>query len=80
MEEIESEWQFPFVFSAIDGSHLLMKCPPGGPKAMKQYHNFKNIYSIIILADPKYCFIWASVSASGNTHDSTPFQSTSGKK
>ena len=56
-----------------------MKCPPGGPEAMKQYHNFKNFYSIILLAlvDPKYRFIWPSVGAPGNTHDSTLFQSTS---
>ena len=79
MGEMDSEWQFPFAFSAIDGSHLPMKCPPGGPEAMKQYHNFKNFYSIILLAlvDPKYRFIWASVGAPGNTHDSTLFQSTS---
>ena len=82
MGEMDSEWQFPFTFSAIDGSHLLMKCPPGGPEAMKQYHNFKNFYSIILLAlvDPKYHFIWASVDAPGNTHDSTLFQSTSLRK
>ena len=54
-------------------SYLPMKCPPGGPEAMKQYRNFKNFYSIIllVLADPKYRFIWASVGAPGNTHDST---------
>ena len=59
-----------------------MKCQPGGPEAMKQYHNFKNFYSIILLAlvDPKYHFIWASVDAPGNTHDSTLFQSTSLRK
>ena len=76
---VDSEWQFPFAFSAIDGSHLPMKCPPGCPKAMKQYYNFKNFYSIILLAlvDPKYRFIWASVGAPGNTHDSTLFQSNS---
>ena len=56
-----------------------MKCPPGGPEAMKQYHNFKNFYSIILVAlvYPKYHFIWACVGAPGNTHDSTLFQSTS---
>ena len=31
MEEMDSEWQFPFAFSAIDRSHFPMKCPPGGP-------------------------------------------------
>ena len=59
MGEMDSGWQFPFAFSAIDGSHQCMKCPPGGPIAMKQYHNFENVYSIILLAltDPKYRLI-----------------------
>ena len=69
MGEVDSEWQFLFTFSAIDGSHLSMKYPPGGSEAMKQYHNFKHFYSIMLLAlaDPKYHFIWASVGAPGNT-------------
>ena len=77
---MDSEWQFPFTFAAINGSHFPMKCPPGGvTKTTKQYHNFQNFYSITLLAlvDPKCRFIWASVGASGNTHDSTLFQSTS---
>ena len=66
---MDTEWQFPYAFSAIDGSHLPIKCPPGGGEAMKQYHNLKNFYSIILLAlvDAKYHFIWASVGAPGNT-------------
>ena len=61
----------------MNGSHLAMKCPPGGPEAMKQYHKFKKFDSIIllVLVDPKYRFIWASAGASDNTHDSTLFQS-----
>ena len=45
---------------------------------MKQDHNFKNLYFIILLAlvDPKYRLIWDSVGAPGNTHESTLFQST----
>ena len=78
LREMESECQFKYSFSAIDGSHLPIKCPPGGGEAMKQYHNFKNFYSVILLAlvDANYRFIWASVGAPGNTHDSTLFQST----
>ena len=68
VQEMESEWQFEYAFSAIDGSHLPIKCPPGGAQAMKQY-------SVILLAlvDAKYRFIWASLSAPGNTHYSTLF-------
>ena len=52
--------------------------PAGGPEEMKQYHNFKNFYSVILLAlvDAKYRFIWAALGAPGNTHDFTYFQST----
>ena len=73
-----SEWQFPYAFCAIDGSHLPIKCPDGGAESMKQYFNFKNFYSIVLLAlfDARYRFIWASIGAPGNTHDSTYFQST----
>ena len=47
---MESEWQFRFAFAAIDGSHLTIKCPPGGSEAMKQYHHFKNFHSVVLLA------------------------------
>ena len=56
--------------AAIDGSHISIKCPPGGPEAMKQYHNFKNFYSVVLLAlvEAKYLFIWTALGAPGNTH------------
>ena len=78
MVDMGSEWQFPQAFCAIDGSHIPIKCPPGGKEANKQYHNFKGFYSIIVLSlvDAKYRFLWNSVGATGNTHDSTLFQST----
>ena len=57
--DMESESQFKFAFATIDGSHLPIKCSPGGPEAMKQYHNFKNFYSMLLLAlvGTKYQFI-----------------------
>ena len=75
---MKSEWQFSFAFSAIDGSHLPIKCPKGGSEAMKQYYNFKKCYSKILLAlvDARYRFTWIRVETPGNTRDSTYFQST----
>ena len=69
MQEMKSEWQFEYAFSAIDGSHVPIKCLPGGAQAMKQYRNFKIFYSVTLLAlvDTKYWFIWASLGALGNT-------------
>ena len=76
---MKCEWQFKYAFAAIDGSHCPIKCPAGGAESMKQYYNFKNFYSVILLAlvDAHYRFIWASIGAPGNTHGSTYFQSTS---
>ena len=78
-QEMECEWQFRYAFAAIDGSHCPIKCPAGGVESMKQYCNFKKFYSdaLLALADAHYRFIWASIGAPGNTHDSTYFQSTS---
>lgn len=78
MEAFGKEWQFPYAFAAADGSHLPIKCPPGGAQAMKQYFNFKGFYSIVLMAlvDAQYRFVWVSVGAPGNTHDSTLLQST----
>ena len=80
--DMDTEWQFPYAFAAIDGSYLPIKCPSGGQEAMKQYHNLKNFYSGILLGliYGNYRFIWASLGAPGNTHDATYFNDiTSGK-
>ena len=76
---MDAEWEFPYNFAAIDGSHLPIKCHSGGQEVMKQYYNFKNFYSVVLLGlvDANHRFIWASLGAPGNTHDSTYFQSTS---
>ena len=37
MFDIELEWQFPFAFSVIDGSHLPIKYPKRGSEAMRRY-------------------------------------------
>ena len=78
MEEMESEWQFPCCFGALDGCHIPIKCPDGGLEACKEYHNFKNCYSIVLMAaiDAKYRFIWASAGFPGNPHDSIILQLT----
>ena len=77
--DMDAEWQFPYAFSGTDDSHLPIKCPNGGQEAMTQYYNFKNFYWVVLLAlvDTQYRFIWPSLGAPGNTHDSTYFQSTS---
>ena len=62
MKEMNDRWQFPFCRIAIDGCHILIKCPPGGAASCKEYHNFKNCYSVVMMAmvDLRYRFIWGS--------------------
>ena len=78
MLDMEEFWQFPCCWAAIDGCHIPMKCPPGGQEACKEYHNFKNFYSIVLMGmvDSHYRFIWGSCGFPGNSHDAVIFQST----
>ena len=64
MEEI---WQFPVCWAAVNGCHIPIKCPDGGAEAAKEYYNFKNLYSIVLmgLVDAKYRFVWASAGSLG---------------
>lgn len=76
--DMEELWQFPCCWSAVDGCHISIKCPNGGAEAAKEYHNFKNFYSIVLmgLIDAKYRFVWASAGFPGNTHDAMILQAT----
>ena len=57
-----TKWQFVYIFSNIDGSYTPIKYPPKGAEFMKQFHNYKNFYSSVLLAlvDVQYRFIWES--------------------
>ena len=78
MLDMEELWQFPCCWAAINGFPIPLKCPNGGLAACKEYHNFENLYSIVLmgLVDAKYRFIWGSCGFPGNSHDSTILQST----
>ena len=76
--DMEQFWQFPCCWGAVDGCHLPIQCPAGGKEAQKEYHNFKNFYSIVMMGmvDAKDRFMWVSVGFPGNAHDSVILQST----
>ena len=76
--DMEELWQFPYCWSAVDGCHIPIKCPPGGLESCKEYHNFKNFYSIVLmgLVDSKCRFIWGTCGFPGTSHDAIIFQST----
>jgi len=75
MKEI---WQFPYRWAVIAGCHIPIKCPAGGLKSCKEYHSFKNFYSIVMMAmvDSNCRFIWGTCGFPGNSHDAIIFQST----
>ena len=70
--------QSPYSFGAVDECHLPIKCPKGGLESAKEYHNFKNFYSIVVMAivDEKDRFMWASSGYPGNSHDAIILKST----
>ena len=78
--DMEEAWQFPCCWSAVNGCHTPIKCPPppGGLESCKEYHNFKHFFSAALMGmvDSKYRFVWASCGYPGNSHDSVIFQST----
>ncbi|CAB4021662.1 Hypothetical predicted protein [Paramuricea clavata] len=47
--DMEEMWQFPCRWATLDGCHIPIKCPPGGPESSKEYHNFKN-FSVVLMA------------------------------
>ena len=57
---------------------IVMKCPPRGLQACKVYLNFKNFYSVILMAmvDSHYRFVWGSCGFPGSSHDAASFRST----
>ena len=62
-----------------DGCHIPIKCPPGGLEACKEYHDFKNFNSILLMGrvDSHYRFVWGSCNFPGNSHDAViQFRST----
>lgn len=79
MLDMEEMWQFPCCWSAVDSCHIPTKCPPKGLESSKEYQNFKNFYSVVLMGmvDAKYKFIWASCGYPGNSHDSIIMQRTS---
>ena len=78
MDSFEEKWQYPSCFGAVDGCHLPIKCPRGGQESAKEYHNFKNFFSIVLMAlvDSRKRFIWAASGFPGNSHDAIILQST----
>ena len=76
IKDFEKLRPFPYSFGEIGGCHIPIKYPPRGQESAKEYHNFKNVYSIVQMAifDDKYRFLWADCVIYGNSYDFATFQ------
>ena len=68
-------WNFPHALGALDGRHILIRCPQGGGSL---FRNCKGFHSIVLLAlvDGDYKFLWVDVGAAGSTSDAQIFKHT----
>ncbi|CAH2003136.1 unnamed protein product [Acanthoscelides obtectus] len=75
--EIEKgfSFKFPRAIGAIDGKHIILKCPPN---SSSDYFNYKKNFSIVLMAivDSKYKFIFADVGGQGRISDGGIFRNT----
>lgn len=67
--------KFPRAVGAIDGKHIILKCPP---KSGSDYFNYKKHFSIVLMAvvNSKYKFIFADIGAQGRISDGGIFRNT----
>ena len=75
----ENLWQYPTAFGGIDGCHIPLKCPHGSNEARKEYYNFNNFYSVVMMriVGADYRFLWASAGLPGSVNDVVHFRHAS---
>lgn len=60
--------RFPRCAGVMDGKHIMIQCPP---HSRSEYYNFKNTYSIVLMAlvDSDYRYIFADIGGQGRISD-----------
>lgn len=74
--DFERRWNFPNCGGAVDGKHIRIVPPPS---IGALYYNYKNFYSVILMAlvNANYEFIYVDVGKQGRMSDSGAFEWTS---
>jgi|TergutMp193P3_1026864.scaffolds.fasta_scaffold26680_3 hypothetical protein len=72
MQDFYTLWNFPNCCGAIDGKHIVIRCPS---KSGSEFYNYKKVYSVILLAivDANYKFIYIDVGTNGRVNDALVF-------
>lgn len=76
MEKYHSLWNFPNCCGAMDGKHLVIRCPQN---TGSEYYNYKHTFSIILFAivDADYNFLYVDVGTNGRVNDASVFSKSS---
>jgi hypothetical protein len=76
MNDFNTLWNFPNCCEAIDGKHIIIKCPE---KNGSEFFNYKKSFSINLLAvvDANYKFIYINVDTNGRTNNALVFSKSS---
>lgn len=72
MQDFYTLWNFPNCCGAMDGKHIVIRCPS---KSGSEFYNYKKDYSVILLAivDANYKFIYIDVGTNGRVNDALVF-------
>ncbi|PIK53163.1 hypothetical protein BSL78_09941 [Apostichopus japonicus] len=75
-DNFHSRWNFPQCIGAMDGKHVLLRCPL---KSGSYFYNYKGTFSIVLLAlvDAQYKFIYVDVGKNGRVSDGGVFKDSS---